>query len=84
VDYAAKLEKGQVSLQEKSYRTAAKTRVKDEDEEVEESEEPDEEEDVEEGEEEEVEEGEYDHLETDPDLEDLYEIEDGPDSPPSK
>ncbi|HML76455.1 MAG TPA: TraR/DksA C4-type zinc finger protein [Anaerohalosphaeraceae bacterium] len=84
VDYAAKLEKGQVSLQEKSYRTAAKTRVKDEDEEVVESEEPDEEEDVEESEEEEVEEGEYDHLETDPDLEDLYEIEDGPDSPPSK
>ncbi len=82
VDYAAKLEKGQVTLQEKSYRTASKTRVKDEDEEVEELEEPEDEEEVED--EEEIEEGEYDHLETDPDLEDLYEIEDGPDSPPSK
>ncbi|MGH2272746.1 TraR/DksA C4-type zinc finger protein [Anaerohalosphaeraceae bacterium U12dextr] len=84
VDYAAKLEKGQVSLKENSYRSESRTRVKDLDqEEAQEFEELDEDQEIEQ-EEEEIEEGEYDHLEADPDLEDLYEIEEEPDNPPSK
>ncbi|MEN6307841.1 MAG: TraR/DksA C4-type zinc finger protein [Anaerohalosphaeraceae bacterium] len=82
VEYATKLEKGQVVLQEQSYRTPSKSRVKkDEEEDIEEPEDQDEEVEAKEDAEVEEEEGEYDHLETDPDLDDLYEIEDEPDSP---
>lgn len=81
VEYAAKLEKGQVVLQEQTSRTPSRSRVKkDEEEESGEPEDLAEEEEDEEVEED-VEEEEYDHLETDPDLDDLYEIEDEPDSP---